>query len=50
MLAFRCVFLKSNSKGKNCCMIQKYKPLQCKKYPRTKKEWMTQKSCGYRFE
>lgn len=43
-----CFFLKYD-KGKYYCSIHKIRPLNCRKYPRTEKEFITKKSCGYRF-
>ena len=40
-----CPFLK-NSK----CSIYKIRPLNCRKYPRTEKEHITSKTCGFRFK
>ena len=48
-LPARCLFLRDKD-GKSYCSIYKIRPLNCRKYPRTKSEWLTQDTCGYRFE
>lgn len=45
-----CPFLKYNEKWKSYCSVYAFRPLVCRKYPRIKKEWITQKTCGYFFE
>lgn len=49
-LPVKCCFLRFDDKGKSYCSIWKVRPLQCRKYPRTKKEWITPEKCGYRFK
>ena len=49
-LPVKCFFLHFDSKGKSYCVIWKYRFLQCRKYPRTEKEWITPEKCGYRFK
>ena len=44
-----CKFLEFDDRGKACCPIHKYRPLQCRKYPRSKKELFTHPVCGYKF-
>ena len=44
-----CKFLEFDYNGKAYCPVRKYRPLQCRKYPRTKKELFTHKTCGYKF-
>ncbi|MHC4559381.1 MAG: hypothetical protein ACYTFW_16140 [Planctomycetota bacterium] len=45
-----CPFLKYKPDGKSCCSIYPLRPLNCRKYPRTESEFITQEKCGYRFE
>lgn len=45
----KCHFLKYKD-NKSYCSIYKYRPLNCRKYPRTKKEFLTKETCGYYFE
>ncbi len=40
-----CIFLDET----NHCRIYKFRPLNCRKYPRTEKEFLTKESCGFRF-
>jgi hypothetical protein len=47
-LVFVCPFLKYK-KGKSFCSIYKIRPTGCRKYPRSSKEFVTQKTCGFRF-
>ena len=44
-----CKILELDSDGNHRCPIRKYRPLQCRKYPRTEKELFTQSTCGYKF-
>lgn len=44
-----CKFLRFNNDSDTRCLIRKYRPLQCRKYPRTEKELFTQSTCGYKF-
>ena len=45
-----CPFLKYNSDGKSYCTIYSIRPLNCRKYPRSESEFITEETCGYRFE
>jgi len=45
-----CKFLKFDNDGKACCPVRMYRPLQCRKYPRTRREMFTQQTCGYKFD
>jgi hypothetical protein len=45
-----CLFLKTDGDGKGRCAIYPIRPLNCRKYPRTESEHITQDTCGYRFE
>jgi len=44
-----CSFLKIK-KGKSQCSVYKFRPLNCRKYPRTKKEQITGGDCSFRFK
>ena len=50
LLSIKCPFLKSDLNNMSYCSIYKYRPSQCRKYPRTEKEWATQDTCSYRFD
>jgi len=45
----RCIFLDYVG-NKSICKIYKFRPLNCRKYPRTVKEHITTETCGYYFE
>jgi len=45
-----CPFLKLKSDGKFYCSVHPIRPLNCRKYPRTESEWITQDTCGFRFK
>ena len=45
-----CPFLTFNAENKSMCTAYAVRPLNCRKYPRTKKEWITEGKCGYKFE
>ena len=45
-----CAFLKFDKHGKSLCTIYKLRPPNCRKYPRTEKEHLTKKTCGFWFE
>lgn len=49
-LPVECYFLKYDSQGKSSCLIYRFRPLNCRKYPRTENEQITKDTCGYRFE
>lgn len=49
-LPTKCCFLKFDLDNKSYCSIYKYRPLQCRKYPRNKKEWITQDTCSHSFD
>lgn len=48
-LPHRCPFLRYKKNGESYCRIYLIRPLNCRKYPRSKDEFITEKSCGYRF-
>jgi uncharacterized protein len=45
-----CPFLKNGPNNKAFCSIYSIRPLNCRKYPRTEPELITEETCGYRFE
>jgi hypothetical protein len=45
-----CPFLKFTQDDKAICSVYPIRPLNCRKYPRTESEHITQEKCGYRFE
>lgn len=45
-----CPFLEYDSEGKSHCTIYSIRPLNCRKYPRTKSELITADTCGFIFE
>ena len=45
-----CAFLKYSEDGKQYCSIYPIRPLNCRKYPRTEDEHITQDTCGFTFE
>jgi len=42
-------FLKFGSNSNSYCSIHEIRPLNCRKYPRTEFEHITQESCGFKF-
>lgn len=46
----RCWFLGVDDQGRYYCKIHKIRPLNCRKYPRTKSEHITDDKCGFTFE
>lgn len=49
-LPTRCLFLRDRGDGTAYCAIYRFRPLNCRKYPRTRAEWLTAKTCGYTFD
>ena len=47
-MVFKCPFLKYKN-NKAYCLIYSFRPLSCKKYPRTEKECLTTRTCGFKF-
>lgn len=45
-----CPFLRSAGDGQGRCSIYPFRPLNCRKYPRTEAELITGETCGFRFE
>ena len=45
----KCVFLVENEKGEGHCSIYSFRPLVCRKYPRTENENVTPENCSYTF-
>ena len=44
-----CIFLRENNDGTTYCRIYKIRPLSCRKYPRTEKEFLTKGICSFKF-
>jgi hypothetical protein len=49
-LPVRCFFLKNGDNGKQYCAVYKLRPANCRKYPRTQNEFITEATCGFYFE
>lgn len=49
-LPVRCLFLKYSKDGNSCCSIYPLRPLNCRKYPRTRSEHITTDTCGFAFK
>jgi len=45
-----CPFLATSEKGESYCSVYRLRPPTCRKYPRTKSEFLTADTCGYNFE
>lgn len=45
-----CPFLRYDENNKSYCIAYKIRSLNCRKYPRTEKEFLTQSTCGYWFK
>ena len=45
-----CQFIKYADDGKEYCSIYSIRPLNCRKYPRTESELVTQDTCGFSFD
>lgn len=45
-----CRFLRYADDGKQYCSIYMIRPLNCRKYPRTESEFITQETCGFSFD
>ncbi|MDP1629577.1 MAG: YkgJ family cysteine cluster protein [bacterium] len=48
--AITCPFSKRETDGKYKCLIYSFRPLNCRKYPRAEREFITKEKCGYWFE
>ena len=46
----RCPFLRFDEHGKSRCAAYAWRPLNCRKYPRTWKEHVTWEHCGFSFD
>ncbi|UCE99148.1 MAG: YkgJ family cysteine cluster protein [Planctomycetota bacterium] len=44
-----CPFLSTDKQGLSKCKIYRFRPLNCRKYPRSKSELITDDTCGYSF-
>jgi Fe-S-cluster containining protein len=49
-LPFRCWFLRDRGDGTAYCAIYRWRPLNCRKYPRTRAEHITTDTCGFHFD
>lgn len=45
-----CPFLRYHEDGRSYCRIYRFRPLNCRKYPRTNDECLTAPTCGFYFE
>ncbi|MFC1738714.1 hypothetical protein ACFL1G_06665 [Planctomycetota bacterium] len=45
-----CWFLGVDGKGQYYCKTHRFRPLNCRKYPRTKAEQLTADTCGFTFD
>jgi Fe-S-cluster containining protein len=45
-----CWFLRYREDGSSFCAIYHFRPPNCRKYPRTHEEFITQETCGFWFE
>jgi len=45
-----CAFLKYKEDGTSYCTIYPVRPPNCRKYPRTESEFITEETCGYSFD
>ena len=45
-----CPFLKYKAGGRSYCTVHFARPLNCRKYPRVRSEWITEAKCGFWFE
>ena len=50
MLPNVCPFLRFKPDGKSYSLIHFIRPLNCRKYPRTESECITQDTCGFKFK
>jgi len=48
-LPFRCLFLRYDKEGLSSCVVYRFRPPSCRKYPRTAAENLTPATCGYYF-
>ncbi len=50
-LPTRCTFLKTDSKGNNTCSIYRFRPPNCRKFPRSPAQLeAVAKTCSFSFE
>ena len=45
-----CTFLRFDDNGRSYCAAYRFRPLNCRKYPRTESEHITRDTCGFKFE
>jgi len=49
-LPFRCIFLKSAEAGKEYCSIYKFRPPNCRKFPRSLEQYnLVESTCSFDF-
>ena len=46
----KCLFLAKNGSQEYYCKIHPFRPLNCRKYPRTYSEHITTETCGFTFD
>lgn len=50
-LPFKCTFLKAGADGKNYCAAYNFRPLNCRKFPRTNAQLApVSDACGFTFD
>ena len=45
-----CLFLRYGPDERAFCAVYSVRPLNCRKYPRSREEFATQNTCGFRFD
>ncbi|MHC4743939.1 MAG: hypothetical protein ACYS8Z_18635 [Planctomycetota bacterium] len=45
-----CPFLRFDAEDKSYCNVYRFRPLNCRKYPRTESELITADTCGFTFD
>ncbi len=45
-----CAFLKISKDGSSFCCVYKFRPPNCRVYPRTDGEFLTRDTCGHKFD
>jgi hypothetical protein len=49
-LPYQCPSLRTDAQGHSRCAIYFFRPLSCRKYPRTRAEHLTQDVCPIKFD
>ena len=50
-LPTRCTFLKTDAEGKYSCSVYRFRPLNCRKFPRSRAQLApVMEHCGYSFK